>query len=174
MKLKESIQKEKTKSINQKEIIKKHIAIEILLNLLIGKSSDLYKELYESGDLVASPDLDYEFSSQYAHVLISGQSKNPKKIQEKIEEKIQQFQNGLNLEDFERIKRKIYGDYVVEYNSVGDIARMFLADQMKQINSFDYIEEYDTVTKDYTEEVLKNVFKKENMILSVVREHKTK
>ena len=76
--------------------------------------------------------------------------------------------NGLNDEHFNRIRKKVYGDYVVEYNSVGDIARMFLSDKMKGINSFDYIEEYNTVTKEYVEEILKNVFKTENMIMSVV------
>ena len=155
---------------NREEIVKKHIAIEILLNILIGKSSELYKELYESGELLSQPDLDYEFSDQYAHVLISGQSKNPETIKSKIEEKLEDYRsNGLNQEDFDRIKKKVYGDYVVEYNSVSDIARMFLADKMKQINSFDYIEEYDTVTKEYTEQVLKNVFKTDNMIMSVVK-----
>ena len=155
---------------NRENIVKKHIAIEILLNMAIGKSSELYKELYESGDLLSEPDLDYEFSDEYAHVLITGQSKNPKKIYEKIKETFEQYKkNGLDEEHFNRIQRKIYGDYVVEYNSVGDIARMFLSDKMKQINSFDYIEEYFQVTKEYTEDVLKNVFKTENMILSVVK-----
>ena len=58
---------------------------------------------------------------------------------------------------------------MVEYNSVGDIARMFLSDKMKGINSFDYIEKYNEVTKEYTETVLKNVFKKDNMVMSVIR-----
>ena len=155
---------------NKKEIVKKHIAIEILLNMIIGKSSDVYKELYEAGDLLSVPDLDYEFSDEYAHILISGQSKNPEKIKEKIEKKVEQYKaQGLNAEHFDRIKKKVYGDYVVEYNSVGNIARMFLADKMKGINSLDYIEEYNTVTKEYTEEVLKNVFKTENLVMSVVK-----
>ena len=155
---------------NRNQIVKKHIAIEILLNLIIGKSSNLYKELYESGDLLSVPELDYEFSDEYGHIMISGQSKAPEKIKNKIEEKIKEYmEKGIVEEDFERIKKKIYGDYVVEYNSVGDIARMFLSDKMKQINSFDYIEEYDSVTKDYTQQVLKNVFKKDNMVMSVIK-----
>lgn len=154
---------------DREKMVTKHIAIEILLNMIIGKSSDLYKQLYESGDLLAEPDLDYEFSDEYAHILISGQSKNPQKIKEKIEETVEKYKKeGLDEQHFNRIKKKIYGDYVVEYNSVGDIARMFLNDKMKQINSFDYIEEYNSVTKEYTEQILKNVFKTENMILSVV------
>ena len=155
---------------NKEEIVKKHIAIEILLNMIIGKSSETYKSLYEEGILISQPDIDYEFSDEYAHILISGQSKSPDIVKEKIEKVVEDYKdNGLNEDHFNRIKKKVYGDYVVEYNSVGDIARMFLADKMKQIDSFDYIEKYNTVTKDYTEMVLKNVFKKENMVMSVVK-----
>ena len=122
-------------------IVKKHIAIEILLNMMIGKSSDLYQELYQEGIVLSQPDIDYEFSSQYAHILISGTSKDPKTLEEKLVATIQNMQkNGIDEEHFERMKRKIYGDYVVEYNSVAEIARMFLADSFKGINSFDYMQ----------------------------------
>ncbi len=152
------------------DIVKKHIAIEILLNMIIGKSSETYKKLYESGDLLSKPDTDYEFSKEYAHILISGKSNNPTKIRESIEKAVEEYiKNGLNKEQFDRSRKKIYGDYVVEYNNVGDIARMFLADRMKGINSFDYIEKFNEVTKEFAEEVLKNVFKKKNMIMSVVK-----
>ena len=77
-------------------------------------------------------------------------------------------QKGLEEEHFNRIKKKTYGDYVVEYNSVGNIARMFLSDSMKNINSFDYIENFNEVTKEYVEEILKNVFKKDNLVMSVI------
>lgn len=155
---------------NKEELVKKHIAIEILLNMIIGKSSDAYKELYNEGILLSEPDLDYEFSDEYAHILISGQSKNPEKVRRKLEEEIENYKvNGLNEENFSRISKKVYGDYVVEYNNVGNIARMFLADKMKGINSFDYIEKYTAVTKEYAEDVLKNVFKKENMVMSVIK-----
>ena len=150
--------------------MKKHIAIEIILNMLIGKSSDLYKKLYDNGDLIAEPDFDYEFSKEYSHILLSGQSKNPDEICENIKKEVTNFiKNGLDSEHFERIKRKIYGDYVTEYNSVGNIARMFLADSFKGINSFDYIEKYNTVTKEYTEQILKEVFDEEKMVMSVVK-----
>ena len=152
------------------DIVKKHIAIEILLNMIIGKSSDTYKELYESGALTSKPDIDYEFSYEYSHILISGQSNKYEEVKEKIKNVVENFRNnGLNEEHFNRIKKKIYGDYICEYNSVGDIARMFLADSIRKTNSFDYIEKFDDVDKAYTEEVLNNVFKTENMVMSVVK-----
>ena len=155
---------------SEEDIVKKHIAIEIILNMIIGKSSDLYKQLYNAGDLVAEPDLDYEFSKQYAHVLVGGQSKNSEKIYEKFKTEVERLKNeGLDSEHFERIKRKIYGDYVTEYNSVANIARMFLADSFKGINSFDYIEKFNNVTKEYAEQILNEVFKEDKMALSIVK-----
>ena len=49
---------------NKTEQVKKHIAIEILLYMLLGKSSALYKKLYEEGLILSQPDLDYEFSKE--------------------------------------------------------------------------------------------------------------
>ena len=154
---------------NKENFVKRHIAIEILLNMIIGKSSELYKKLYEENILLNEPNFDYEFSNEYAHITISGQSRNPRKVYEELTKQVKLYiENGLDNEHFTRIKKKIYGDYAIEYNSVADIARMFLADKMKGINSFDYIEEFNTVTKEYTESILKEVFIEKNEILSII------
>lgn len=153
------------------EIVKKHIAIEILLNVIIGKSSDLYKKMYNQGLLLEEPSIDYEFSEEYAHIVISGQSNDSEEVYKMFKEEIENYKNnGLNIDHFERIKKKIYGDYVVEYNSVSEIARMFLTDHMKKISSFDYIEQYKVITKEYVEQVLKEIFNDEYMALAIVKE----
>ena len=155
---------------NSKEMVKKHISIEILLNLLIGRSTKLYKELYNEGILHGQPSLDYEFGKTYAHVLITGQSENPKVLYDKFKEEVKNMkQKGINKDDFERVKKMIYGGYVKEYNDVQDIARMFLADYFKGINSFDYIEEIEGINVEYLNQVLKDVFKEEKMVLSIVK-----
>ena len=153
------------------EIVKKHIAIEILLNMIIGKSSDLYKKMYNQGLLLEEPSIDYEFSEEYAHIVISGQSNDSEEVYKMFKEEIENYKNNvLNINHFERIKKKIYGDYVVEYNSVSEIARMFLTDHMKKISSFDYIEQYKVITKEYVEQVLKEIFNDEYMALAIVKE----
>ena len=45
---------------------------------------------------------------------------------------------GINEEDAKRLKKMIYGGYVKEFDDVVDIARMFLADHVHGVNSFDY------------------------------------
>ncbi len=161
--------KDKLPSKNQ-DMIQKHIAIEILLNMIIGKSSRLYKELYESELLISEPFLEYEFTDNYAHIAITGASTNPDKVLEKIEEEIEKLKkDGLNSSDFERIKNMLYGNTVKEFNNVSDIARMFITDYFKGVNSFDYIENYKKMTKEYAYEILKEVFLKEKTVLSIVK-----
>lgn len=155
---------------NGKADVKKHIAIEILLNLIIGRSSNLYKELYNEGIIYAQPSLDYEFTKIYSHVLITGQSNEPEKVYEKFKNEVKRLKiEGIDPEDFERMKKMIYGGYVKEYNDVTDIARMFLADSFKGMNSFDYLEEIKGVTVEYLEQILKDVFQEEKMIISIVK-----
>jgi predicted Zn-dependent peptidase len=77
--------------------------------------------------------------------------------------------NDINKDDFERTKKMIYGDYIKEYNDVSNIARMFLGDFMKGINSFEYIEEITGLDIDYVKQVLTNNFKKEKMVYSVIK-----
>ena len=152
------------------EVVKRHIAIEIILNMFIGKSSNLYNELYKEGYLLSQPDLEYEFGNEYSHVLIGGQSKNPQKVYEKIAEKIQEMRNNnINVQEFERIKKKIYGDYAVEYNNVADIGRMFTSDYIKGINSFEYMDKFEEIDAEYAKQVLKEIFTEDKMIMSVIK-----
>lgn len=155
---------------NKNEIIKKHLAIEILLNLLIGRSSKLYKKLYKDGILFGQPSLDYEFGKSYAHILITGQSPEPEKLYEAFKSQVKKMkEKGINEEDFYRIKKMIYGGYIKEYNDVEDIARIFLSDYFKGINSFDYLEEIDGIKIEYLKQVLQDIFKEEKMVISIVK-----
>lgn len=149
--------------------IQKHIAIEILMNMLIGKSSPLYQKLYNEGILMQQPDLDYEFTDDYAHILISGQSKDPAKVKEELLSEIKKQKESFDEKYFSRIKKKVYGDYVVEYNNISDIAKMLLSDYFKGIESFDYIEQYYSVTLEYAKQILEEVFDEKKCIMSVIK-----
>ena len=154
----------------KEDIVKKHLAIQVLVNLLIGSSSNLYKRLYESGNMFYVPGFEYEFEKQYAHILITGQSNDAEEVYKLFNEQINNFKkNGINEEDFTRIKKMIYGEYVREFNDVSDIARMFLSDYFVEINSFDYIDSISSLNIEYVNQILVDVFKEDKMVLSVVK-----
>ena len=50
-----------------------------------------------------------------------------------------------------------------------EISRMFVTDYFKGVNSFDYIEDYKQITLEYTYEILKEVFLKDNTVISIIK-----
>ena len=155
---------------DKRKLVKKDLAIEILLNIILGKSSETYQKLYKEGIIFGEQGLSYEYGREYAHILISGQSTNPDKVYEKFKNTVKQLkENGINQKDFERLKKMVYGRYIREYNDVSDIARMFLTDALKGICSFDYLEEIEGITVEYLEQLLNDIFKENKMVISIVK-----
>ncbi len=155
---------------SSEEKVKKHIAIQALLNLIFGRSSILYQRLYNEGSIYGLPSLDYEFGKTYSHILITGQSNNPEKVFQEFKKEVENFKNnGINKEDLERIKKMMYGDYVREYDDVADISRNILSDYFKGINSFDYLDEIQGINEDVLMQFLKEVFQEDKMVISIVR-----
>lgn len=152
------------------DMVKRAIAVQIILNILFGKSSKAYKELTDENLLIGTFDGSYESARDYAFVMIGGRSRNYEKVIEKVNEVVEEARkNGLNEADFSRSKKKVYGDYISEFNSVDETARAFLADFFKGINTFEYLEKYNDVTKEYTDQMLNEIFNDKNQVISIVK-----
>lgn len=146
--------------------VKTDLAVQIILNALLGKSSKAYQDMYNEGLLLNPLDMSYEFAKTYAHVLIAGESKDPKKVYERVLETIKK--GRVEQEEFERSKKKLYGDLVSEYNDVEEIGRMYLSDAIKGINSLEYVNKIGDITLDYVNDVLTKLFKENQSIISII------
>ena len=150
--------------------IKKDIAIDILGTIIFGKSSMLFEKLYEEGKIFSEPSVNYEFSKTFAHILIQLQTNYVEEVLDETKKYLDNLKrNGITEEDFERAKRRVYGDLVKDYNDVADIATGFVNDYFKGINSFDYFEEFNIINKDYVEKILKELFVESRKVISVVK-----
>ena len=136
--------------------MQKQVAVQIILNSLIGRSSKLYQELYNEGLLLSPLDFDYEFSDEYAHVVISGQSDDPKKVNERVIKVIKN--EDISYEDFERNKKALYGEYVTIYDDVEDLGRIYLQDSIRGINTINYIDVFNKIDLNYINEVKPKIF----------------
>lgn len=158
----------------EKDKVKRNLSIEILLEILFGTSSELYKELYEKGliyDLLLAT---HESGKDYAHAIIQGKTTDVEKVKQIIEEKIEKYKKeGIQEKEFERAKRKIYGLYVREFNEVSATSIMFVTNYFKNINPFEYIESYKTISKEYLEELLKEIFVEEKIVESCITPKET-
>lgn len=147
--------------------VKVDLASQIIFNSLLGKASKLFQELYNEGLLISKLDMSYEFSKTYAHALIAGESRNPRKVYEKILDVLKNEE--VSKEDFERSKKNIYGFLVSEYNDVEDIGRMYLSDAVKGINSMDYVDKIENISLDYVNEILRKLYKENESVISIVK-----
>ena len=150
-------------------LLKKDIEMNVLLRMIFGKSSRLYKKLYESG--LINPQFEFEYTMQpdYGFSSVSGESKNPKKVYELMIEEIEKLRTeGLDESAYERSKKVIWGEYIRTHNDVEEYAGNLLRLHFMNIDFSDYGKVYKSVTFDSVKKRFEEHFKKENSALSVV------
>lgn len=151
-------------------LLKKNIEITILMLMLFGKSSALYKKLYDMNLINGTFSTDYTMQPDYGFTSIEGESKDPDKVYEIILEELEKTaQAGLSEEDFERAKKVIWGQYIRSHNDIEDYACTFIQLLFMGIDYFDYYRVYETVTFKDVEKRFKEHFKRELSALSVIK-----
>ena len=144
--------------------------MEILTEMIFGKGSELYNELYDGGLINQSFSFEYSPQVDYAYTVIEGESKNPKEVYDKILEHIEKIKkNGLSKTDFERIKKVIWGDYIRSFNDIEGYAHTFITMSLTGINYFDYYDEYEKIAFSDIQERLFLQFDKELCVLSEIQ-----
>lgn len=151
------------------KLLKKTIETEILIEMLFGKSSELYNTLYNEGLINANFNAEYNPQIDYGFTSFDGESKDPKAVFDRMLEKVRTLrEKGLSREDFERIKKVIWGRYIRSYNDIEEYAHAFLSMQFADIDYFSYDAVYKTVTFEDVERRFRAHFDPEYAALSVV------
>ncbi len=154
------------------DLLKKDIEITIILDMIFGRSSKLFMDLYDTGLINDNFEHEYTFDKSYGHSMIGGESKDPEKVYEKICDEISLIhKEGLNKDDFLRVKKKSIGQHLSSYNSVEFIANTFVSYYFKGINLFDYIEILKKLTLEDVNKRFKEHFDIEKSVLSIINPH---
>ncbi len=152
------------------ECLMRETSVKILLEMIMGRSSKLYNELYNEGLINSSFEFDYSIEENYAYSAFGGESKDPLKVKERMLEEITSLQQkGLNRETYERIRRAHKGRNVKQLNSVERIAHNFVSVYFKGTNMFDYMEVYDKISFEYANKVFKEHFTADKLAMSVIK-----
>lgn len=152
------------------ECIMRETAMKILLEMIMGKSSKLYNELYSEGLINRTFEFDYSIEENYAYSVFGGESKDPLKVKQRLLEEIKSLQqNGLEIKTYERIRRSHKGKIVKQLNSVERIAHNFVSMYFKDINLFDYTQAYDKISFEYVNKVFGEHFVDDKLAMSVIK-----
>ena len=152
------------------ELLKREVAVKLLLDMLIGRSSVLYEELYGEGLLNASFEFDFTIEKGYAFSVLGGESPDPVKVRDRFCQTVDlTMRQGLDRETYDRLIRAMLGRYMRQFNSVERISHSFISVYFKGVNMFDYLEVYDKITFEYISEVFKEHFNQDNIALSIIK-----
>lgn len=153
-----------------KKLLKKIIEINILLQMILGRSTKLYNRLYEEGLINSRFGAEYNPQADYGFTAIDGESRDPKQVYDIILADIERLRReGLCEGDYNRIKKVVWGDYIRSYNDVESYAHTFLSLSFMDVDYFDYYDVYESVTFEDVCRRFESHFKKEYSALSVAK-----
>ena len=157
-------------NLKGRELLKKDIEIKILLKMLFGKGSDIYKKLYDANLINSTFSTDYTMQPDYAFTTIDGESKEPQKVYNIILDELEKLQKkGLDFKEFERAKKGVWGRYIRMHNDIEDYASTFMQYLFMDIDYFDYHKAYESVTFEGVCNRFSTHFVREFSALSVIK-----
>ncbi len=150
-------------------LLKKYLEVQILQKMLFGKGTPIYRKLYDMGLINDSFSLDYTVEKEYGHSTIDGESQDPKKVFEIILDETDKIRNeGLKEDEYERVKKVLWGDYIKTFNDIEEYAHTFLTLHMMGVDIFNYNEIYRSITFDDIKNRFNEHFTRDKAALSVV------
>ena len=149
-------------------LVKDRVCIQILLELIAGDCSPLYKKLMDKGLINDDFSFEHFCGDGYNSVIFEGESDDPYAVSQAIKEEIERLKaDGINKKLFSAIRSGLYGDAIRSFNSVESIAMQFVDCAMNDISLFDELKYLKSITVD-------DVFKRfelldnEKTVLSVI------
>ena len=141
------------------ELLKRRIAMGIVLSDTFGRGSDLYNRLYDEGLINASFRYEASLDRGYGYLAWGGQSLNPKKTAEIISGALKDIAaRGIDRNAFERIKKAHEGMFIRSLNSIDNIAREMMDSYFNGACYLDAGRIYDELDLGYANEALREVF----------------
>ncbi|MBE6740895.1 MAG: insulinase family protein [Ruminococcaceae bacterium] len=147
-----------------------YIETNILLEVIAGKTSPLYTELFEKGLINNTFSKEYFTGYGYESVIFEGESERPEEVAKAIKEEIARIKNeGIDAELFESVRRSLYGKEIMSFNDIDNIANSMIACEFNNWNMFDAVNIYRDITASDIEKRLSSMMDEQFSALSVVR-----
>jgi len=141
----------------------------ILLDIIAGKASPLYKKLLENELINTTFSFEYFEGYGYACSIFGGETKDPQAVASEIKNEIGRLKTqGIDEASFERTRRKLYGRMIMMYNDVDELANELAATFFTGNGLFDEIEVCKAIKLDNVRGRLKDLFNENGSALSVI------
>lgn len=141
----------------------------ILNEMLFSRSGELFNSLFESGKISPGFSYGYSMSDTFSFNSLAGEADDPDAVLAEILSYIEaKKKTGLDPKAFARCRRVMCAEYVKDFDSTEEIAGDLLGYVFDDGEMFAYGELLRGVTLADTERLLREVFDRQRVCMSVI------
>lgn len=142
---------------------------EMLLDIVTGETTELYRQLYNDGLLNGSIYGETMAGRDYLCSMVSGESRDPDEVYKRVCRAFEQVQqNGIDPETFQRVKKATYGRYLGLFSRPDSLASAMTNCYFAGLSVYDLVEMVANCTQQQLEQRLREDFSTGNSCLSIV------
>lgn len=159
-----------TPTQSAREMLKNELSTNVLLDILFGKSSENYTELYGSGLIDDTFSYDYSQEYGFGFAMVGGDTNEPDLLAQKLEGMLKEAKTGKNLtaDSLERTKKKKIGAFLRAVNSPEYIANQFTRYAFNEMDLFDVVPVLESLTLDDIKRAADNLIDEERFTVCQV------
>ena len=155
---------------NESCTLEEEIAMSLMLEIIAGQISPLYKELLDEGLINGSFSTEFFNGHNYAACLFSGESVNPPEVARKINSCIKALkEKGITEEQFETVRKKTYGKTVRAFTDIDTVANGLVVSHFENEELFSEFEVIKNLKLEFVNSLLQKCFDEDKAALSVVK-----
>ena len=129
------------------EWLRAQLECEILLEMLAGEGSALYRRLYDAGLIHQDFGTEVFSGRGYFANLFGGESDDPRRVAEELRREIEtRRENGLSEQEFAECRKAMYGRIVRGFNRVENVANALVSSYFAGIDLYDNIRAAEEIT----------------------------
>lgn len=153
-----------------RQMLKAELSINILMDMLFGKSSRHYAELYNEGLIDETFQADYTQEQGFGFAMAGSDTAHPDELAEKLQSIMLEAADGRHLseEALERSKKKRIGGFLRSINSPEFIANQFTRYAFNEMDLFDVVPVLEELTFEDIKNAAAQFFSKDRMTVCQV------
>ncbi|MBE3597377.1 MAG: insulinase family protein [Limnochordaceae bacterium] len=124
-----------------RELVRRDLAISLALDAVLGRASQAFTELYESGLIDDAFSARYVSDTRFAHTVMGGETPDPDALEARLRAILDRaVDEGIDRDAFERLRRKEIGDFVASMDSPEMVANALVNLHFRGVTPQVYLE----------------------------------
>jgi predicted Zn-dependent peptidase len=160
----------KANPASEAENVRNQIMDEILVDIIGGEASPLYRRLYDEGLINAEFSGEAMSARDYSFTVFAGESRDPARVRDEIVAEITRLRaEGVDPAAFARCKKAAYGGYVGLFGRVESVASLMMSAHFAGMEIYRVLEMVAGLTLEDITRRLQHSFDVNRCALSVVK-----